>query len=410
MSAYAGGLRCPVCDLDTGEEGWHGGCPRCSGEGRAVNLLPRYHPAPADAERDRLEKGIFKYRRLLPIDDDVDPVSLDEGGTPLLDMGRLGDTAGVGSLHIKDETRNPTWSYKDRLAAVAVTRARHRGVDTVVVATTGNHGAAAAAYAAAAGLRCVALTMASVPPTMKTLMQAYGALVVAVDDLAGRGELMRALIAQRGWEPVSGLVDPPVGSNPWGVDGYKTIAYEIVEQLGGPPDAVVVPTAYADGLAGIARGFADLDELGRIDSPPRMIAVDPLGAYAAALEVGKPVLMERRHSVAFSIATPIATYQGLQAILGTGGTAVAVADGDEILAAQLELAREGVYLEASAAIGLPALRSLVGDGRLGLHDTVVLIGTSSGLKDVAATTDAVGEVRVIEPTLDAFDAVLEAEG
>ena len=369
-------------------------------------MLPRYDFDQSEFLSDKAAPGLFKYRELLPLPVGVTPVSLGEGGTPLIRLDGVAAELGVGRFLIKDETRNPTWSYKDRLAAVAVTKAKHDGADTVVVASTGNHGAAVAAYAAAAGLRCVALTVASVPLTMKVLMQVYGAAVVAVDDLEGRWTLMRAGVRERGWIPVSGIADPPAGSNPWGVDGYKTISYEVFEELGAIPDVVVVPTAYGDGLAGISRGFADLVELGNADRVPQMVAVDPFGAYAAGLGEGRPVWMERRPSVAFSIATPIATEQGLVAIRESGGTAIGVGDDAEIMAAQRRLALAGIYLEASSAISLPAVRRLVEGGQVGLDTTVVAIGTATGLKDVGVTAGLLPSVPVIEPTLEALDRAI----
>jgi threonine synthase len=373
-----------------------------------MNVHPTYDLS-GDVSIDAHAPGLFRYRRLLPLSEDDQPVSLGEGNTPVLPMRRLGYALGLDALFLKDETRGPTWSYKDRLAAVAVTRARADGADTVVVGTTGNHGAASAAYAAAAGRRCVAITLASVPQTMKVLMQVLGADVVAVERPAERWALMRELVAQRGWVPLSGLADPPVGSNPFGVDGYKTIAYELVDQLGSAPQAVLVPIAYGDGLAGIHRGFRDLLALGRIDALPRMIAVEPLGPYAASLAAGGeiPVAVDPRSSVAFSIAGSVATRQGLDAMLRSGGRSVVVEGDDTIMAAQRRIAsEEGIYLEASAAVALPALERMVAEGDLDPVRPVVAIGTSSGLKDVGATAAHLPEVPVIGPDIAELDAAI----
>ncbi len=377
-------------------------------------MLPTYdlgsaHGLPSDPS----QPGLFRYRDLLPIDPRTEPVSLHEGGTPLIPAPALAERIGAARLLVKDETRNPTWSYKDRLAAVAVTKAVEVGSDTVVVASTGNHGAAVAAYAARAGLRCVVLTLASVPPTMKTLMQVYGAHVVALRTGPQRWELMAQLVAERGWLPMSGHADPPVGSNPYGVDGYKTIAYEIAEQLPDVPDVVVVPVAYADGLAGIGRGFADLHALGVINRRPRLVAAEAFGAHADALandaERAGPV--PAGPSVAFSIASPVGTYQGLAALRASGGRAIAVPDDDTVLAAQAEIGRAtGLYLEASAAIGLPALDRLAASGELRPEETVVMVATSSGLKDPAATAARLPEVPVIDPTPRALDQTMAGAG
>ncbi|GLV11709.1 pyridoxal-phosphate dependent enzyme [Mycobacterium intracellulare] len=176
---------------------------------------------------------------------------------------------GLHRLMLNDETRNPTWSYKDRLAVVTVTNAAASGASTVIVSSIGNRGAAVAAYAAAAGLGCVALTLSSVRCELRILMQAYGAWVVAYDKGPDRWPVLRAAVEAFDWMPISRLVSPPIGSNPFGIEGYKTIAYELWRQLGETPDVVVVPSAHGDGLAGIRRGFSVLVGLGLASRMPR---------------------------------------------------------------------------------------------------------------------------------------------
>ncbi len=279
----------------------------------------------------------------------------------------------------------------------------------MVVSTTGNHGAATAAYAAAAGLRCVALTLASVPLTMKVLMQAYGAEVVALERPPDRWALMRSAVEEWGWVPLSGLVDPPIGSNPFGIEGYKSIAYEIYGALGAVPDVVIVPTAYADGLTGIYRGFVDLVGLGRAEAVPRMVAVEPLGPLAASLidEGDLPAVTKSRPSVAFSIAGSVATYQGVHVLRQSHGSAVVVGDDEEIVTAQIALASdEGLYLEASSVTAVPAAARLAAKREIGADDVVVVVGTSTGLKDVGATAARLDDVPVVEPTLEALEAQL----
>ena len=236
MSAYLGYLECPRCMHQVSEEEAFWGCAPCRQEGLPVNVHPAYDLNRSVPDEPRSASGIFRYQSLLPVKEQSLPVSLGEGSTPLLHLAELGAGIGLDNLFIKDETRNPTLSYKDRLAAVAVNHARESGASTVVVATTGNHGAAVAAYAAAAGLACVILTLESVPVEMKVLMQVYGAKVVALSSGPERWKLMRSAVNEFGWTPMSGLADPPLGSNPFGIDGYKTIAYELVEDLGRQPD------------------------------------------------------------------------------------------------------------------------------------------------------------------------------
>ncbi|MEN3269356.1 pyridoxal-phosphate dependent enzyme [Pseudonocardia sp.] len=407
-TGYGGRLSCSRCGTEQLESAAFAPCPRCVSAGVSVNLAPVYALARGPLPRSE-EPGLFRYRDLLPLRPGDDPVSIGEGDTPVLPLSRLGRELGLHNLWLKDESRNPTWSYKDRLAAVAITKARADGADTVVVSTTGNHGAAVAAYAAAAGLRCVALTLTTVPATMRTLMQAYGASVIAYERPTDRWQVMSQAVAERGWIPMSGFRNPPVGSNPFGVEGYKTIAYELVEQLGRAPDVVVTPVAYGDGLAGIARGFADLQAMGVIDALPRLIAAEVFGPYAQALQTGEDVTgtVAVETSVAFSIATPVGTYQGIDALRRSAGTAVAVPDDEQIMALQLRLgALEGLYLEASSIVPLAAAGALARSGELGLDELVVAIGTSTGLKDVDATAARLPAPAVAEPTLAALDEAL----
>ncbi|WP_199521595.1 threonine synthase [Jiangella anatolica] len=401
-------LRCSAAYPDPSLELVGRGCPACEADGVPSNVLPAYDLAGLGAvPLSDAEPGLFRYRSLLPLAADTPAVSLAEGATPVVGLPATAERLGVASVVVKDETRNPTWSYKDRLAAVAVTKAVELGIDTVVVASTGNHGAAIAAYAARAGLRCVVLTVASVPSTMKTLMQVYGASVVALPEPRQRWTLMRELVEKFDWLAMSGHADPPVGSNPYGVDGYKTIAYELVDQLAAAPDVVVVPTAYADGLVGVARGFADLVALGVLERSPLMVAAEPFGPLAAALASGSEIAgpVPYQPSVAFSTASPVGTFQGLTALRSTGGSAVAVPSDDVILAAQRELAASaGLYQEAASATAWPALADL----ELAPDASVVVIGTSTGLKDVGATAATLPEVPVIEPSADALLAAIES--
>lgn len=411
-TAYTGAVRCPRCGQERPETAAFAQCPECRDAGVNVNSMPVYDLSRLDgaAIKDDREPGVFRYRALLPIQPDTRAVSLGEGDTPLVPLPVLANEIGVGRILLKDESRNPTWSYKDRLAAVAVTKAREAGAETVVVSSTGNHGAAVAAYAAAAGLRCVVLTLESVPATMKVLMQSYGAHVVALSRPTDRWVLMQQLVDESGWVPMSGYVTPPAGSNPFGVDGYKTMAYEIVDELGDVPDVVITPVAYGDGIAGLGRGFRDLLDLGLVDRLPRLVAAEVFGPYEHALRLGTPgSAVQASPSVAFSIATPIGSFQGYHAIEQSEGTAQSVSSDEDIMAAQQRLARtSGLYLEASAALPVAVLPGLRERGAIGATDTVVCIGTATGLKDFAATAALLPPVEVIEPTLAELERTMAA--
>jgi threonine synthase len=368
------------------------GCPHCRAQGVAVNLTVAYDLAPlAGLTPEALPatpRGLWRFPGLLPVRP-ARPVTLGEGATPLVPLERLGRRLGLPRLYAKDETRNPTWSYKDRLCSVAVTHAVQVGARVVTIASTGNHGASTAAYAARAGLPCVIFTLASVPETMKTLMQAYGAAVVACPTSESRWDLMRQGVERLGWYPTSGFVSPPLGSNPWGIEGYKTIAYEIAEDLGWTaPDVVVVPTSYSDGLHGIWKGWTELQALGLVKHVPRMVAAEPHGPLASALERGleAPERVEAPGaSVAFSIGSPHGTWQGLAALRASGGSGVRLTD-EGIMEAQRALGREeGLFAEPSGAASMSAVMQLAARKALDPEQCIVVVLTSGGLKDPGAS-------------------------
>ena len=404
-TAYLGHLTHPITGVQLEESEAYLPTPVAGGH---VYAVPDYDLDALRGLETTDDPGLFRYRSLLPVSGGP-LVSLGEGGTPLVGLPRLGAEVGLPGLLLKDESRNPTWSYKDRLAAVAVTKAVQQGRRTVVVSSTGNHGAAVAAYAARAGIRCVVLTLASAPQAMTTLMQSYGAVTVAVEKPTDRWVVMRQVVHERGWVPMSGFVGPPSGSNPFGVEGYKTIAYELHAQLAGVPDAIVAPVAYGDALAGLARGFEELVALGMSTRVPRLIAAEPFGPYGDALQHGwrATAAQPAGTTVAFSIGTPMATWQGWDALTRTGGAA-ASADDDATMSAQRRLASlEGIFLEPSSTVAVAVLPELVRRGVVSADEQVVVLGTSSGLKDVPTVAAKLSPTPVIEPTVAALDAVLE---
>jgi len=250
----------------------------------------------------------------------------------------------------------------------------------------------------------VIFTVASVPDTMKTLMQAYGAAVVECPTSEARWALMREGVERLGWYPTSGFVIPPVGSSPWGIEGYKTIAYEVAEELAWhAPDVVVVPAAYSDGLFGVWKGFTELHHLGLVKEHPRMIAAEPFGPLAAAMEQGLDaprVVDSAGSSVAFSIASRYGTYQGLTAVRESGGAGVRVTD-EGIFEAQRALAREeGLFVEPSSSAAVTAVMQLAARRALDPDETIVVVLTSSGLKDPAASRTWLAKVPAADGDFD----------
>ncbi|MDB5655970.1 MAG: L-threonine synthase [Tardiphaga sp.] len=407
------GLQCVRCGALYPASAFAADCPACRPVARS-NLMVVYD----DALRTRRDKpsadagrGLWRYGDLLPVDQS-EGITLGEGGSPLHRMERAGASIGVANLYGKDETRNPTWSFKDRLACMAVSSARKMGAKVIVSSSSGNAGAAAAAYAAKAGLECVILTFKGTAGPMLTQMRAYGATVIACDNKADRWTLMEHAVRNYGWFPTSPFFGPVVGSNPYGIEGYKTLAYEIAEAMDwSVPDWMVVPVCYGDALLGMWRGFEDMMAFGWTDRMPRMVAAETHGSIGAALAEGCDVLPDVRknyETVAVSIGATRGTYQALDIVRRSGGTALTIGN-DEIMRWQSTLARhEGLYIEPSSAAGIAAVEQLAQAGRIGAEDTVVSLLTASGLKDPAATTALQSEMLAVPANFHDAVAVLKA--
>ncbi|RJF69399.1 pyridoxal-phosphate dependent enzyme [Rhodopseudomonas palustris] len=368
---------------------------------------PRAKPA-ATAERD-----LWRYGDLLPVDRSQS-VSLGEGGSPLHRLDRLGEELGLLHLFGKDETRNPTWSFKDRLACLAVSSAKAMGAQVIVSSSSGNAGAAAAAYAAKAGLRCVVFTFKGTSGPMLTQMRAYGATVIACDHKDDRWTLMEHAVRHYGWFPTSPFFGPVVGSNPYGIEGYKTLAYEIVEQLDWQvPDWCVLPVCYGDALLGMWRGFEDMLSFGWIDRMPRMVAAETYGSIAAALDDGTdspPDIAKREDSIAVSINATRGTYQSLDIVRRSNGAAVTTGNDELLRWLDLLARREGLFVEASTAAALAAVDQLRKSGTITRDQLVVTLLTASGLKDPGTAASAQGEVLALPGNIEEAIAMLQNQG
>jgi threonine synthase len=374
-------LRCPRCGhaADGDDRTAYRGCPVCARDGVAVAFICEPAGEPAGSG-----PGIWRWSEALPVAA-RHGVSLGEGDTPLVRLPRVAQDVGVAELHVKNEAANPTGSHKDRLAAVAIAAGRQIGAEVITGASTGNHGAALAAYAAHAGLRCVIFTTAVMPDAMRAAIEVTGGELVVADDAEARYDLLAEAVERDGWLVCTNGVSPPVGSPPVAVEAYRTIAYEVWEQLGGrAPDWMVIPVSYGDCLAGIQRGFAHLAETGRIARPPRLAAVEPHGALGRALAAQAPLgsVPETR---AFSLAVRHTTDQAVRALQAADGVAVTVPEA-ELLREQHRFGRlSGLYAEVSSSITIAAARRLVGDGTIAAGASVVCLLTATGLKDPGTT-------------------------
>ncbi len=355
-----------------------GGCPNCATDSFKAPLELVYDDPPnLNWLPINALPGIERYAPLLP--PLAQGLSMGEGGTPLVRFPAERLESGL-EVWIKDESRNPTWSHKDRLNLAVVSAALKVKARGVVAASSGNHGASTAAYSARAGLPGVILTTPR-PPAIAGFLQAYGQLVVAVPTIETRWELMTRLVEEYGFHPASNQTIPPT-NHPFGAESYKTIAYELFLQMADrPPEAVFVPVGFAELIFGIYKGFAELHRYGLIEKLPKMIACEPAagGPLKRAIEQDKPsVTVEPKESVAYSIAVSANSYRGVVAVRGSNGMAVSVTE-DEIRQAQYALARTGLWVEKSSAV---AFAGALHATQLGLwKGPLACIHTSSGFKD-----------------------------
>jgi threonine synthase len=279
---------------------------------------------------------------------------------------------------------------------MAVSVAKKMGARVIVSSSTGNAGASAAAYAAKAGLSCVIFTTTGAVGPLKTQMRGYGATVLPLENKADRWILMQEVVKKYGWFPTSPFFAPVVGSNPYGIEGYKTIAYEIAEQMDWQvPDCCVLPVCYGDALLGMWRGFEDMRAFGWTDRSPRMIAAEIYGSLSMALKNGGdslPDMPQTHETVAKSTTATRSTFQALDTIRRSGGTASVVGNA-EIMRWQQQLAREeGLYVEPASAGAIAAIAKLRAEGQIAASDKVVALLTASGLKDPAATAAVQGDL------------------
>ncbi len=377
-------LQCVRCDERYAIGTYTFGCPSCFEAGRQgpldfqVNLADGVPAEFQKAWDAGPQHNIWRYGDLLPAADN--PLSLDEGGTPLTFLDDLSDALGL-DVYVKNETMNPTWSFKDRHAAVNITMARQLGHTKVVASSTGNAGQAVAAYAALAGLRALIIGYPTSSELLRRVMQIHGASVVTMPK-PEIGKMMRQLVEDHGWLPV-GSSDPNPLASPYGVTGYKTIGYEIASSLGKAPDAILVPTGGGDSLYGIWRGLNDLRDMGLIDRLPRMVgcqteATHPL-LHALLNESDEIKVQPEPDSLATSIIEGRCGVHALRALYDSGGTATAVTE-DELRQAIHRMANRGFFFESASLATIASLLRLHGEGYFTPGETVVCVITGSGVK------------------------------
>ena len=337
----------------------------------------------------RKSRDIWRYEELLPVSAEF-AVRLGEGGTPQVRARRLGEKLGLESLSLKDDTRNPTASFKDRAMAVGSAKAVQLKKRDVAIASSGNAGASLAAYSAAAGMKCHAFVPPEAAAGKIAQLLLYGAAITRCRQVKeGEDATVQAMleaVEKFGYYPC-----PSFGPfNPYQVEGPKTMVYELYEQRDwGAVDVLLVPTGSGCLLTGIWKGLQDLKRLDLIKTYPRLVAVQPTGnrALVEAMQKGTPLdeLTPEPYpeSVAGGLLDPY-PWDGDAALMGvrkTGGAGVSVND-REILRSVRELAAyEGVFAEPSGAAGLAGLEKLLSEGGIGRDEEVVVLVTGSGLKE-----------------------------
>lgn len=360
----------------------------------------------------RRPEDLWRYRELLPVFDDACRVDLQPGYTPLRRAENLGKELGLSDVRVKDDTVNPTYSFKDRPVAVAIAKAREWGLPAVGCASTGNLAAATAAAAAKARLPCYVFASAHLEPAKLLLPRVYGATVVPIDgtyDDANRVALLTA--DQRGW----GFVN--INLRPYYAEGSKTLLLEIWEQLGFElPDVVVVPMGSGLLLTAVDKAIHELRELGEVDDGrTRIVGSQPDGCapivrgYESKDGRPRPVKQPATIAESLAIGDPASGYEAIQIMRRTGGFADAPLD-PEILEGQRLLARtEGVFAEPAGGTTVATLKRAVEDGRIDRGDRVVLLITGNGLKTPAVWDGVLPALTPVPPNPAAVDRFLEGE-
>ncbi|MFH1852467.1 MAG: threonine synthase [Candidatus Neomarinimicrobiota bacterium] len=402
------GYRCLECGKLQPPEPFPYTCGSC---GANLDAVYNYDVIGRHWDRPRLagtrDRSLWRYAPLLPVIEPLAGCSIQVGGTPLVAVPRLADEIGITNLWIKDDTRNPSGSLKDRASEVGLCHAAEAGLETLVTASTGNAAASLAALAAYHGRQAVILAPADAPPAKLTQILQYGATLCPVDGSYDDAfDLATVVAGHFGWYLRS------TGINPVMSEGKKTVALEIAEQLDWQvPDFIFVPVGDGCIIGGVFKGFFDLLQLGWIDRLPRIVAVQAEGSAAIvrALEANSEIVAVAANTVADSIAVdlPRDGLKALRAVRESDGFGIVVSD-EAILQAQKKLAETtGIFVEPAAAAAFAGLlRAREGD-LIKSGESAVVLATGSGLKDIAAAQRILSIPAAIRPDIESFVQFIE---
>lgn len=379
-------LRCTVCHKPyVGPEN-HFVCTYCGASVESPVDMEKNPEEFRNIIREGSRDGIWGYRKFFSVSEDAVPVSMGEGNTPLLYADRLGKTYGMENLYLKNETLNPSGTYKDRFATVAMTIAKEDGIKRVAIGSAGNAAAAVAAYAAKADMECFIILPPGAVKERAWQNMAYGGHFIygngGVNDCVKMAEDGEQIF---GWKNMC----TTMMNNPLACDGYKTIAYEVARSMKfDAPDYVICPVGGGIVVSKVYKGFEEMYELGLIDHLPKMVAVQAEGCapLVKAYKEGKKYTekWENGNTIAFAIFDPV-TFEGVTAldtVRRSGGTAVAISD-EVILEVMKDCAKmEAVIPEPASAATVAAAKVLHENGTIKDQDKVVCVLTGSGLRDL----------------------------
>lgn len=374
-------LICSACGGEAPAGEFARGCQRCRSEGRTAALVARYDEVGPLPSPERSAAGIWKFAEFLPRIDPRFQRTIGEADTPLVQVPALAELTGNPRVHLKLEMCNPTAAHKDRFHSVAVGIAAALGARGVCSASTGNHGFSMASYAAAHGLPAVIVGNPRMPPLIQKAIRFVGGLpLLAPPEMTG--EILTRLVAED-WYP-STISWPMPEANPYGIEGYKTIGYEVYQALGNRmPDLMFFPAAAGDGVVGVDRAISDLERLGLPNTSSQLVACQPATAapLVNALSKGMSYVEELpgATSRALSIGDPISGGLALDALRASDGFAVAITD-DDIMATGRFLASAGLTVEPSSAASVAGAIQIMRERPELREREMVCVITSSGLK------------------------------
>ena len=372
--------------------------------GGILDIVYDYDYIKANLTKEKLaarrDNSMWRYRELLPVEEDTPNTPLRVGWSPLYGADRLAKQLGIKKLYVKDDGINPTASLKDRASAMAVAKAREAGAEVIACSSTGNAASSLAGNAAAAGLKTYIFVPSRAPKGKVAQLMTFGATVISVQgSYEDTFELSKAAIDRWGWYNRNAAI------NPYLSEGKKTVALEIMEQLDWQvPDYIAISVGDGCTIAGLWKGLKDLHAIGFIDRLPRLISAQAEGCCPLnrAIETGEPWRPMEENTLADSIAVgvPRNADKALMAIRESNGVTVNVSD-EEIMAAQKLLGRTcGVFGEPAGVTGAAGLKKLCEEGRIEPDATVVSVVTGNGLKDVANAIKSCGEPISIPSDMD----------